>query len=54
MVYNKNPRPAELELSESLETTAERLRRDGKRGIRLWKEDFSCPAVTVLKSVARK
>jgi hypothetical protein len=37
----------ELELRESLEMVVEWLRRDGKKVIRLWKEEFMCAAVTV-------
>jgi hypothetical protein len=35
------------ELSRSLEMAVEWLRIDGKKGIRLCREDFMCAAVTV-------
>jgi hypothetical protein len=46
-LYKEDPRPAEIELRDCLETAVEWLRRDGKKGMRLHKEDFICATVTV-------
>jgi hypothetical protein len=46
-IYNKDLRPAEIELREPLEMAVECLRRDDTKGIRPCKEDFMCAAVTV-------
>jgi hypothetical protein len=39
-LYNKDPRPIDIEFRESLEMAVEDDRRNGKQGIRLCKEDF--------------
>jgi hypothetical protein len=46
-LYNEDPRPVETELRKSLEMALEDDRGNGKKGIRLCKEDFTCAAVTV-------
>jgi hypothetical protein len=54
-LYSEDLRQLELELSESGDGSRRRLRRNGKKGTGLSKEDFMCETgiTTVLKSVAR-